>query len=299
MLNSKQLILNLTKIKMSEVPNQNKEATTENVDTLQQPLSPDMERSFKNATKQVNDSYHKDGGDKERLKQLDEKLENIEGNDKNEQTFNELKEWRENWKAKDIISDAELKDKIGLYKVRPDKIIERFEKKVKLAKLLIAAKERGMETITRPYVMDRETSNKYSTTGLKWSHREKTYIEDKSHVVSGDAPDIEYGSSVESSSRKSSFEKTAFTNQGKEKTMEFFSKKFGKNAKKAYEYNMNLLRNEVSKYLNGQLSAEDFRKQLELNNKTFGAEIFDIEALLKLEKPKIINSGNELDTDAW
>jgi hypothetical protein len=159
-----------------------------------------------------------------------------------------------------------------------------------------------METDTQPYVV--VDGKKYDTKGLKWSHREKSFVKDKINIVPNDAPNVEFGGSEKkeksqkSPDQETSFEKIVFTDSGKLKLEKFFSK-FGAESQEAYNYNINILSKNIDAYIDRQISPDDFKKQLEQYNKIFGAEIFDVKAILELQKPKTISSGKGADPDAW
>jgi hypothetical protein len=278
-----------------ENTNQKIEATTKNVDVSQNPDSfaknrdslkggDPVEPEDKAALADIEDQLNPDGGKNERQKEV----------------MNKLKAWREKWKAGDIIPDEVLAEHLNT--PRLDKTVELLEKSVKHIRLVLAARDRGREADTQPYVVF--DGKKYDTTGLKWDYREKDVVEDRINIVPDDAPDVEFGGSEKKKTpekfpnQETSFEKTIFTDSGKSEFMKLFDK-FGANKEKAYEHNINILKGEIAKYQNGKLSRDDFEKQLKQDNKNLGAEIFDVEAILKLQKPKTISSGKGADQDAW
>ena len=97
--------------------------------------------------------------------------------------FNYLEEWREKWGAGEIISDKELGDAAG--SSRQDKIIEMLEKKVKTNKLHEVAREIAKEQGTYRVYTDENglTQEEYSTKGLKWNYKEKTWVVDKVNIA--------------------------------------------------------------------------------------------------------------------
>ena len=97
--------------------------------------------------------------------------------------FNDLQEWRKQWGAEDVISDKELENAAELS--RQDIITETLEKKVRLRKLHEIAKEIAKEKGTYETYTDENgiIQEKYSTKGLKWSYKDKTWVEGKVNTV--------------------------------------------------------------------------------------------------------------------
>jgi hypothetical protein len=233
-----------------------------------------------------------------------------ESKDKEQKAYQDLKEWRAQWKAEDIISDSELRSFIGLYEVRADKAIEVLEEKVKLRKLHRAARTRAKREDTYKTYIDQEGKRieEYSLSGFRWDYRKKDWVEDKINVVQekeGAGGGEEKISEKQGISREQVDIEDCFAPGGQEEFLRVLKEKFGPNGEKAFKYNISLLKEEFNKYYLGELSKDQIIKDLKQSNqniRNLGGrfDVFDIDKLIKiLSRPSHIINSDAADPDAW